>query len=88
MALQAAINLKLPEHQERIRPVWKNLISAAVPIIDGKEREAFQMIETLKPYITSKRIYAGLVAHLENLLTATDHKDWISKFTNILEVKE
>lgn len=88
MALNAENDLKDHEHQERIRPVWKTLINSAVPIIDGNEHEAFRLIQTLKPYITSNRIHDGVVAHLEILLTVTGHNNWISKFTNILEVKE
>lgn len=88
MALNAENDLREHEHNERIRPVWKILIRAGANIIEGNEDEAFQLIQTLLPYITSQRTYDAVAGHLKFFLDATGNQDLIPKFTDILKVKE
>ena len=87
MALNAENDLHLKDHNERIRPVWKDLIRAGVHIIEGNEDEAYQLVKTLSPYITTDRVYEAVAGHLKFLLEATDHDAWKQKFTSILMVK-
>jgi hypothetical protein len=88
MAQEAVKNINIKEQDERIRPVWKLLIRAGVPILEGNEEEAFNLIQALTPYITTERIYDAIVGHLKNLLEASGHRDWSSKFMQIVKVKE
>ena len=87
MALNAENDLHLKDHDERIRPVWKDLIRAGVHIIEGNEDEAYKLVKTLSPYITTDRVYEAVAGHLKFLLEATDHDAWKQKFTSILMVK-
>jgi tetratricopeptide (TPR) repeat protein len=76
------------EHDLRIRPVWKILIHAGIPIIEGQKEEALEIILTLTPYITTQRIYEALKGHLQFLLEGTDHKEWIPEFMEIVKLRE
>ena len=88
MSLNAKYDLRQKEHDERIRPVWKILIRAGVPLIEGNLDEAYRLIQSLTEYITTQRICDAVTGHLKFLLEATGHEDWIEKFTCILKVKE
>lgn len=72
------------EHDQRVRDVWKMLIIASVPIIDGDKGLTLTDIKTLVPLITTKRIYTGVESHLRFLLEGTDHSDWIDEITAII----
>lgn len=87
MSLNAENDLLIKEHDERIRPVWKALIRAGVHILEGNEGEAYKLIKTLSPYITTDRVYEAVTGHLKFLLEATGHDTWKQKFTSILRVK-
>ncbi len=87
MSLNARYDLKQKEHDERIRPIWKDLIRAGVPIIEGKEDEAYKLVETLSPYVSTHRTYEAVTGHLKFLLEATGHEAWKQKFIGILKVK-
>jgi len=88
IAALAEEDLGKKEHDQRIRPVWKTLIHAGIPIIDGKKDEALSLIQTLTTYITTQRIYEALKGHLQFLLEGTDHKDWLPEFMEILKLKK
>lgn len=87
MSLNAENDLLIKEHDERIRPVWKALIRAGVHILEGNEGEAYKLVKTLSPYITTDRVYEAVTGHLKFLLEATGHDTWKQKFTSILRVK-
>ncbi len=76
------------EHDLRIRPVWKILIHAGIPIIEGEKEEALEIIRTLTSYITTQRIYEALKGHLQFLLEGIDHKEWIPEFMEIVRLQE
>jgi tetratricopeptide (TPR) repeat protein len=75
------------EHDLRIRPVWKILIHAGIPIIAGKKEEALEIILSLTLYITTQRIYEALKGHLQFLLEGTDHHEWIPEIMEIVKLK-
>ena len=87
MSLNARYDLKQKEHDERIRPIWKDLICAGVSIIEGNEDEAYKLVETLSTYIRTQRTYDGVTGHLKFLLEATEHSAWEQKFISALKVK-
>lgn len=72
------------EHDLRIRQVWKILMHAGVPIVNDDKVEALSVIESLKEYITTQRIYVGVESHLRFLLEGTGHSDWMQAFMNIV----
>lgn len=75
------------EHDLRMRPVWKTLIHAGIPIIDGNKEEALSLLQTITPYITTPRIHDALNGHLRFLLEGTGHKEWIPDFMDIVKSK-
>ena len=79
-ALSAESDLDSPEHDKRIRPVWKLLIQAAYPILDGDKERAVQFIQMTTQYITTHRIHEALKGHIVFLLEASDHSDWLPEF--------
>lgn len=87
MSLNAEDDLDKKEHDERIRPIWKDLIRSGVHIIEGDEDEAYKFIESLSPYIRTQRTYDAVTGHLNFLLEATGHSAWGKKFTSVLTVK-
>jgi hypothetical protein len=56
--------------------------------MDGEKEEALRIIHTLTEYITTKRIYDAITAHLQFLLEGTEHKEWIPEFMDIVKLKE
>jgi tetratricopeptide (TPR) repeat protein len=88
MALAAEHDLDDDENSDRIRPVWKDLIYCGACIMEGNKEEALQAAQTLTPYMTTQRVYDGLMSHLLLMLEATDHKIWIPLFTNTVKVKQ
>ena len=88
LMLSAYNGILKQEHDLRIRKVWKILIHAGVPIVNGNKSEALALIKSLTEYITSQRIRDGVGAHLRFLLEGTDHKEWIPKFMDIVKLKE
>lgn len=72
------------EHDQRVRNVWKVLIVASVPIIDGDKGLALTDVQTLVPLITTLRIYTGVEFHLRFLLEGTGHSDWTDEVIGII----
>ena len=60
--------------------MWKILIEAGIPIIEGRKEEALNIFQTLRPYITTQRIHDAVNGHLEFLLKGTGHEDWLPEF--------
>src|SRR5260370_1248566 len=54
-ALTAQYNTKKQEHDQRIRPVWKNLIFAGVHIINDHKADALHDIRISQEHITTRR---------------------------------
>ncbi len=75
-----------PEHDQRIRDVWKILIRAGVPIVDGNKKQALDFLKSL--VITNKRIYNGTKTHLHFLLEGTGHSDWEPQLMAAIKWKE
>ena len=88
MAIAAYEDTGKQEHDQRIRPVWKILIHAAIPIIDDHKEVAIELLRSLSEYVTTKRIYDGIKAHLQFLLEGTDHKEWVPEFMEIVKLRE
>lgn len=86
MGLNAEEELNRKEHDERVRPVWKNLIRAGAYILEGNENEAYKLVQTLSTYVTKPRVREAVTGHLHFLLEATGHDDWEQKFTAILQI--
>jgi tetratricopeptide (TPR) repeat protein len=82
--LSADLDLNEREHDERIRPIWKTLIRCGHLIFDDNKVEALKLTRMLTQGITTQRINDTITSHLQFLLAATDHKDWIPEFMNIL----
>ncbi|SRR6266566_302029 len=76
------------EHDLRIRSVWKILIHAGVPIVEGNKEEALVLIKDLTPFVTTQRIRDGVKTHLLFLLEGTDHHEWIPEFMGLVQLKE
>ena len=75
------------EHDLRIRQVWKVLIHAGVPIVNDDKEVALSVIESLKEYITTQRIYVGVESHLRFLLEGTGHSDWMQAVMDIINTR-
>lgn len=87
-ALTSEHNTYQQEHDQRIRPIWKNLIYAGVQIINDREEEALQYMRISQKYITTQRIYDALKDHLCFLLNATNHAEWIPAFLDLIKLTE
>ena len=68
----------------RIRDVWKKLILAGAPIVEGKQAEALQCIADVLQYKPSQRIHIGVESHLRFLLEGSGRSDWIQAFMDKL----
>src|SRR6266567_9612572 len=80
----ASKGIQEQEHDVRIREVWKKIILAGAPIVEGKRADALQYISSMIQYKPSERIYIGVESHLRFLLESTGHSDWIEDFLKIL----
>lgn len=88
MALSAEDSLHQKEHDERVRNIWKAIMQAAVPIIEGDEEQAFRLVQTAIPYITTQRIQSEFTTQLKLLLESNGHNDWIPRFIESLKAKK
>jgi tetratricopeptide (TPR) repeat protein len=79
-------DLTLPEHDLRIRDVWKILISAGLPIVDGNKKKVLGILKSL--VITNRRIYNGINTHLRFLLEGAGHSDWEPELMSAIKWKE
>ncbi len=84
LLLSAARRVEEQEHDVRIRSVWKMLILAGAPIVEGNVAEALKYIQDMIKYNPSQRIYIGVETHLRFLLEGTGHSDWMQAFLDIL----
>jgi tetratricopeptide (TPR) repeat protein len=80
LLLSASKRVEEQEHDVRIRGVWKMLILAGAPIVEGKQEEALKYIQDMVKYNPSQRIHMGVESHLRFLLEGTGHSDWIEEF--------
>lgn len=87
-ALTAEYNTYQQEHDLRMRPIWKNLIYAAVKIINGEKEDALHFIRISQDLITTQRIYEAMKDHLVFLLKATGHDDWLPEFMALVQLPE
>lgn len=87
-ALMAEHNTYKQEHDQRMRPVWKNLIYASVQIINDQKEKALQFIRLSQEQIATYRIYEALKDHLLFMLNAAGHADWIPEFMDLLRIAE
>lgn len=86
-ALSAEYDTYKQEHDKRMRPVWKNLVQSSVHIIDGNKEKALQLIRESTHDIKTQRIYEALKGHLEFLLQAHDHSDWLPEFMELVRLQ-
>lgn len=84
----ASLKINDREHDQRVRKVWKMLIVASAPIIDGDKGLALKDVQSLVPLITTNRIYTGVESHLRFLLEGTGHSDWIDEVINIIKTRK
>ncbi len=84
LLLSASKRVEEQEHDVRIRSVWKMLILAGAPIVEGNLAEALKCIQDMIQYNPSQRIYIGVESHLRFLLEGTGHSDWMQAFLDIL----
>lgn len=66
-----------PEHDLRLRQVWKILIQASVSIIDDDKQEALRLLKSLENYKTTQRNYETVKTHLRFLLAGCGHENWL-----------
>ena len=84
LLISASKRVEEQEHDVRIRDVWKKLIQAGAPIVEGKQAEALQCIADVLQYKPSQRIYIGVESHLRFLLEGSGRSDWIQTFMDKL----
>lgn len=84
LLLSASKRVEEQEHDVRIRSVWKMLILAGSPIVEGNQAEALKYIQDMIKYKPSQRIYVGVESHLRFLLEGTGHSDWMQAFMDIV----
>ena len=84
LLLMASKRVEEQEHDVRIRSVWKQLILASAPTVEGNQARALQIIQGMIQYKSTQRIFIGVESHLRFLLEGTGHSDWMQAFLDIL----